>query len=586
VIAREEWLAAIGPALDSFNSYPHLRNLESYLDRVMAEHEAASSPKAIPLLSPLEMYVMLAAILFHDIGRAVGAGAHGEKSKRLVQEKYANLGIPSSGLAESLGRIVAFHDLSPGKCIENFRQGELRTVVVSPYGEIRERVCAALLLLVDHLDAAFTRVVPVYVRDPGTAGAVGAFRRAVQGVDVDLRSRMAVVVLSGDLRINGDDGPASRQRPALAYGQYTFAVNMDMLVDFPVTIASSPQGWKLVSEERDWAQRVDAVLDLFRAMAPTGDDLEVTGVSDCGPALKTALESWGFAESSVLPRLLADLPPENPLFRVLNHCSPPFEDCLWAVARGFLRAKRRSVRHDYPRAVKLLLTSVKRARRQHPPELRELVKSLAKQGVPECLPPMLKDWILHHPEARQYESDMSKGWLPQLLLAIIMGDTWANTEALVPIQNILTAVGVPIKAWLLEYDEHLYNRWGRETYEPIFNRDYLKRVAEAMWDLSVTVFAHDTFAYETLASQLRDPDAERVRRAVRRLSIVCTTRPSHNRDTLEEAGQDRSPIWLGRDKWRWDVRPRSSSAAECDFVPLGKIEAILDSLQSPEGRDE
>ena len=39
-IAQNEWLPALAPSSDSFNSYPHLRNLEGYLDHVAVEYDA------------------------------------------------------------------------------------------------------------------------------------------------------------------------------------------------------------------------------------------------------------------------------------------------------------------------------------------------------------------------------------------------------------------------------------------------------------------------------------------------------------------------------------------------------------------
>jgi hypothetical protein len=178
--AHEEWLPAIPLSkTDSFNSYPHLRNLEAYLEQIVAEYESLNGPSAPPLLSPFEMYVVLASILFHDIGRVADGDDvdHGCESQKIVTRDYASLGIPSKELAESIGRIVEFHTKTPemaASCLSS----ELSTVVVSPFGAIRERALAALLVLVDHMDSAFTRVPPQYVSDH----PAGSFRRATRGV--------------------------------------------------------------------------------------------------------------------------------------------------------------------------------------------------------------------------------------------------------------------------------------------------------------------------------------------------------------------------------------------------------------------
>jgi hypothetical protein len=81
-IALDEWLAAMSPSSDSFNSYPHLRNHEKHLERIWLAYERHHGASAPPLLSPVEIYVMLSSILFHDIGRTLTSTDHGEALRR------------------------------------------------------------------------------------------------------------------------------------------------------------------------------------------------------------------------------------------------------------------------------------------------------------------------------------------------------------------------------------------------------------------------------------------------------------------------------------------------------------------------
>ena len=37
-VAFDEWLPAVSPSKDSFNSYPHIRNLENYLTKLVVVH--------------------------------------------------------------------------------------------------------------------------------------------------------------------------------------------------------------------------------------------------------------------------------------------------------------------------------------------------------------------------------------------------------------------------------------------------------------------------------------------------------------------------------------------------------------------
>ena len=75
-VAQEEWLPTIGLNRDSFNSYPHIRNLELHLERLLfSETEGTLVIEKIGLTS-LELYLLLAGVLFHDIGRTKGKDAH------------------------------------------------------------------------------------------------------------------------------------------------------------------------------------------------------------------------------------------------------------------------------------------------------------------------------------------------------------------------------------------------------------------------------------------------------------------------------------------------------------------------------
>jgi hypothetical protein len=449
--AHNEWLPALGPSGDSYNSYPHLRNLEGYLERLVEEHDSLFGAGRT-LLSPLETFAMLAAILFHDIGRArPGKDNHGAVSQRIISHDYASLGIPSQALAESLGRIARFHSLTPSECTTWLRRADVRTVAISSYGEVRERVCSALLLLLDHLDSASTRVVPVYVAPSDRVEAKGAFRRAIQSVDIDLRARMVKVVLSRDL-----ERLASAAAALGRHGSDAVAVGKDR------------------------------------------------GPDDAGVRRTTARIDWQW--------LLGELGLDSSRRR----------GTLTRVARGHLRTRR--------------------------------------------------------------PADSS--WPPEVLVAILLGDATTNSKAVEPVRTVLSAVGVSIDAWLLEVNERLFNSKGCETYEPIFNRAYLKRVARAMWDLSVRVFAHGVFSYDTLAAQVGEPDRERVRRAVCRLSIACKNggRPRNDRPPWKSSWH--CPFWVGREQWRWNVTPRSDSRLGCDYVALSAVDGVIDRLQSPHGENE
>jgi hypothetical protein len=590
MIANDEWLPAVSPSSDSYNSYPHLRNMENYLEQILSEYETIRGSAVPPLLSPVELYVTLSAILFHDIGRLFGSTGHGEKSRRIIMKDFAKLGIPSEGFARVLADIAKAHDLSPSNCEEWLRL-HLSAVTISPYREIRQRLCAVLLILVDHLDGAFTRVVPEYARPTDSYEVVGAFRRMVRGVTVDLQAQMVKVVLSDDL--NKHKPPEEGQTYIDKIGDFDFIPNISMLSREALCIEKKTPGrskdvnFGMKEGIDDAMQKV--LLELFRALKPKFDDKSPDGdlgitVDSNDEMMANVLDLLDFPEGKYLRE-----GNQNPLYSDFGLDSPEPHSRLWLVARGLLLARRRKIHRSLQNAVKnlqLQWTELKkkesnRSRSEKSEFFRELhaLKLKDLRGKLSRLSSLIKYGIWSHPLAAMDPSAKPKSWPPELLLAIVLGNTWENKEALEPIGGILSAVGAPIKAWLLESDEHLYNRWGQETYEPIFHRGYLLDIARAMWKLSITVFAHSTFSYHTLAAQLRDPDVERVRRAVRRISIVSSPK---------DGTESECPIWAGQTQWRWIVKPRDPQEEElsCDYIGLDAVTDCISTLRSPGGGEE
>ena len=195
-IAVEEWLGTLKPSKSSYNAYPHLHNLENYLEQTLSGINVPDVECPCGNLSLVELYIVLSSILLHDIGRGTDAGNnHPEKSWEIVAEKYAHLGIPSRELAKSIGRIAAAHGRLP---LPADGEKQLPTIIVDPYGEIRQELLAALLRLVDHMDSAYTRVVPLYVVPENELEILGEFRNIILGVVVDHEAHMVKTVISSE----------------------------------------------------------------------------------------------------------------------------------------------------------------------------------------------------------------------------------------------------------------------------------------------------------------------------------------------------------------------------------------------------
>lgn len=216
-IAWNGWLPALGVKFDSYNSYPHLKNLEYYLDEVVLGFENLADHSR-PFITSTEIYVILCGILFHDIGHIKvpkkddkgikgKSKTHAEYSRDFVLDEWNELGICSIELARSIAKICAYHDCYASKWTD--QSEKLNNVVIDPYGEVRERWLGSLLVLIDHMDGAYTRVLPQYIRSGESLKVIGAFRNVIRGVYVD-PSRQMVRTLIGDDFIKDRSGKQTK----------------------------------------------------------------------------------------------------------------------------------------------------------------------------------------------------------------------------------------------------------------------------------------------------------------------------------------------------------------------------------------
>ena len=459
-IALDTWLHIIGMNAGSTNSYPHLRNVEHYLDQVITEFEAVPGTSFTTPLTAAELYLLLAAVLFHDIGRiwegqvdpqdGQGENAkslkHAQWSERIIEKNHADLGIPSVELAKSLAKICLFHDSPPGERTRML-EGELVRTVVDPYGDIREPLVAALLTLADAMDDTHTRVVPLYLAKPTGEGIIALFRQIVRGVRVDAAAGMIRTVLTPDRENCPLKGP--------------FAITLE--------------------EGTDNERGPDAV-EAMRCLLHLPPDHSGDAV------LETQLEELSRKLSAFVP---ADKYEKFPLPN-----SPTKQAALdsaarmlyWLLARGDLRIDR--------------------------------VDPVAAKGEGATIGGI------------RWET------LPaDTPTAIVLSNLRQNDKTLGEIRMPLADAGIRLAAWLMDDREQLYTYEYKPTYEPVFSKEFLRRVARAMWEVSTPVFGVSQFSYGDLASQVCDRNTEKVRLAVQRIAIVTRRQKAE--------GVRRAPIWAG-----------------------------------------
>jgi len=478
-IALDAWLPAIGVNLGSLNSYPHLRNIENHLDQILQSFESLPNTAYTERLSPMEIYMLLSVVLFHDFGRTQSDTKEaGHNAQKLLRDWYAHLGIPSLEIARSLGRICAFHHPSEDEPYPVLARN-LSEIVIDPYGKVREPFLAALLTLADHMDAAFTRTLPLYVAGPEEIDPVGLFRRHILGVYVDPFARLVRTVLVSEEKKENDDAQneeTGKKEAKEKRSRYIVRLNKARVKEWKdllgVTEDKSDEAFSMC-EDLFWQN--------IRWSRKWNPDKIQKGVKKATGIELRAIEAIDLERGR--------------------------------VTRGQLEQRLNNI--------------TKNANGK----LSKEIKNWRKNDLVAQLTPLdrfLGFGLIHLERVpRKSRERQQRGFIlpPNAPITLVLGDMHENCEMLPEIGKMLAANGIYVAAWVVEHKEHLYNEMGYETYEPIFDGDYLKRVADGMWKLSGQVFGVSQFSYEDLAAHIGEPIVEKVCRAVRRIAIVTNALP-------------------------------------------------------------
>lgn len=188
-IAEMKWLPSVRPSKDSYNSYPHIKSIMGRIDRMLYEQEDNDFS-----LNGLELYILLCAILMHDIGKATESTDHGYESYKIILEQWPALGIPTEKSALIVADICRFHS-----CPDKMEMEKLFDIYYTDQFKrmepVRGRMLGALLYLGDHMDNTFFRVVPRYLKSENSLEVVGNFRSRITDVKLDRKNKMIVEIL-------------------------------------------------------------------------------------------------------------------------------------------------------------------------------------------------------------------------------------------------------------------------------------------------------------------------------------------------------------------------------------------------------
>ncbi len=551
-IAEKEWLPAVTGNKGSFNSFPHLRNLEHYADDILRQSEQLNLAGEKLDMTSVEIYMLLAGILFHDIGRTKEGKWHAHTSRDLIREKFADLGIEGKNLAFILADICCFHDCSSGMA----KELDLRDHAVSPYGVVHCKRLAILLKFIDNLDTAYTRVLPHYLHD-NEANIIEGLRRNTSDVRVDLQNAMVVTTIGfprsslhrTTLTHSGDQRPVDPKTLAfvvskkkdsqdgIPWGDVELVLNpdctfgdCDSLADLSgITYFCKAVAQASVDEEEYQRLRKEKIVDKWvegiEKISELSDDQRglVEGLTE---AIRKSASTYK------------------------KYCRDKKQDLEGTIAQLFEIFISKLTADDY--ADLLAIDVPEDASRNEPfhafevPGRRYLpMPSSNAIGGPSDLTPYLIMRNIAFANLNRYDKidDLSR-----LVFLVLAGNVRCNAHLLKnDLERSLAIYGLPVRGWLIEYDEHLFTSAGRETFEPSLSKDFLRDVLVSMCQLSGGMFDRRPYTYRTLAAKLRVGDVELARTAVRRIGIV-----SRHKDSSQTSGNQACYIveftWQN---WRW-----------------------------------
>jgi len=679
-IAEKEWLPAMPSKEGSFNSVPHLWNVEEHVDHVLAQVDGVDTkaPFGKLELSPCEKYLLLASVLFHDIGRILDKnGQHGTKSKNLIVKYHAHLGIENERLAEIIGDICEYHDHRKPETVY------LPNLNIAPYGMIHVRRLAIILAFCDELDGAYKRVFPKYL-PVKKEDIISGFRRNTTDVRVDVSS-MTVITCVGIKRdeLEGKEKEDGKENTPIKLDDTNvylksekkfvsqFLKIFDSYVKAQEIVASNPTDNKLLEANRKIVDKwkdvfEDKILSVHNALKANEKPLLakwgafLRGVTDEALAEKikvaiTALQGQAkpFAQKwNSLPLALDPLNTKaleeeikklnkngsflmaewetlfldvvvlkelvNNIKSALKEQEKHFSDLKNAVLAKDEKKQREIVEKLKAQSLlnrwDTLLCDIKNDTSAN------LIKSLNKvrnKGT-EFISKNLKadNVIVSFFSSLEYKESFLPMFLkpcfslenetsPQYKLSSVLLDVGYSEikrpEELSPNANLslitftalaayvhsasrrlkdmkesLSRYGLPFRAWVLEYEEHLFTWYGCETFEASLSKDFLIEVADQMWRLSAGIFGREPFSYETLAAKLRDThnNIGLVKTAVRRISIVMRHRHGEENKLVHDVIRSSDSLW-------WWERKEEHDKSDNKYHGFSAIYQRINDLADP-----
>ncbi|MBN1131130.1 MAG: hypothetical protein JXA71_19225 [Chitinispirillaceae bacterium] len=428
----------------------------------------------------------------------------------------------------------------------------------------------AVLILIDHIDGSIIRVMPDFIQEDKEV--IGKFRRKIRGIDIDLDGGLIKVVLGEHWEPS--PGTGYHLSPGLIW-----SINEDLLEVKNATFNNAlPLADYLKKDSTAYPEDLKSAFNAITLSGPESNTFTVSKAS--------IKKQWKKKYTTVKQRTLFQM--------IFKGRTPNFLKMLLAWRLLFVDREKRKDKDWTDR--KNPLIELKKASSNNGPtgDLNRQIRLLkwkrltlkmkylvwlfskrikARKPAPPSSPPKAKNVSARIPD--------------NILLAIVLGNTLENAVTLREVKEILQSIDLPLFGWCVEYKDRLYNWKGEETYEPIFSREFLKRTLDDMWFLSSRIFGANKLSYESLASQMREPDLLKVKSAVKRLWILSSSFPEKpaapTTGDLKKELADGSVFWISDGYWRWSIKNRDQRHEVCTDANVDTMKTILENLGDPNG---
>jgi len=539
-------LPVLGRKGESLNSLPHLRNNENYLCGILPTDKSLFDSNNNLYLTPCELYVLLASVYLHDIGRINSGKGHGSETRKML-DKYllmVELGIPSVELKNAIGKVCEIHEpeeikknknpeidfyknekglvvklLDDNKVIEEYRDLNYPPLMLdNNHGFIRINELGSLLSLVDNMDASYKRLAKLDVLSADNySQPVSLFRNCIRSVSYNRDSQAIFVAID----LNGE------------------------------FIDRNTEKWEIKFKNKNKKDReIDE--EIKKKINRTSNKFESFNKKTENGLLKKnnkkimTLE-WMLINGFFLDNYWIPICKKN---KVLEFYYKKLS--IKALEKFSIEERKNKeeeiFKKDYNRK-KIIIDG---------DEIFINKNNLNDTEIE------FKEIIGTQEFAKIKEEIKSIKYPRDIIMSMILGNIRSSHVSMKKKYTHLLRLGVPVKCWLIYNEGHLYNYLGEETFEPVLTKDFLLHTLDTMVKLSTQVFGKSYFTYEMLASAAVERDITLIKLAVKRIAIISKK-------------ENKAFISFDNKGWRFESLPKRQKIKD----RKEEVNDIINSLSEP-----